>query len=107
MLLISPIPLSYKERRPYSVIMSVWSQTYLQILYEQVEVFSVKLGPTWTSETFVPYYNTRRCHNPENIDLKHHRRESFKTRICMDSLFVLRITNMVTVRNLGIVYDKM
>jgi len=33
----------------------------------------------WTSETLLSYSTTRR-HNPEDLDLKHHRRESLKTR---------------------------
>jgi hypothetical protein len=34
----------------------------------------------WTSKMFVSYHITRR-HHPEDLDLKHHRRESLKIRI--------------------------
>jgi len=30
------------------------------------------------SETSVYYHNTTQRHNPEDLDLKHHRRESFR-----------------------------
>jgi hypothetical protein len=33
----------------------------------------------WYTETLVSYRNTTRHHNPEELDLKHHRRESLKT----------------------------
>jgi hypothetical protein len=33
-----------------------------------------------TSETLVSYHNTTWRHNPEDLDLQHHRRENLKTR---------------------------
>jgi len=35
----------------------------------------------WTSVTLVPYSNNTRLRNPEDLVLKHHRRESLKIRI--------------------------
>jgi hypothetical protein len=34
----------------------------------------------WTSGTVLSYHNTKRRHNPEDLDLKHNHRESLKTR---------------------------
>jgi hypothetical protein len=37
--------------------------------------------PGWASETLVSCHGISSCHNPEDFDLKQHRRESLKTRI--------------------------
>jgi len=34
-----------------------------------------------TLETVVSYHNTTRHHNPEDVDVKHHRRESLNSRM--------------------------
>jgi len=34
------------------------------------------MDEAWTPET---YHNTTQCHNPDDLDLKHYRRESHKT----------------------------
>jgi len=39
------------------------------------------MNAAWTSETSVSYYNTTWRHSSEDFDLKHHRRESLKSRM--------------------------
>jgi len=34
---------------------------------------------TWPTEVLISYHNTTRPHNTQDLDLKHHRRESLKT----------------------------
>jgi hypothetical protein len=42
-------------------------------------IFRVKMKAARRSYTLVCYQNTTRRHNPEDLDLKHHRREGLKT----------------------------
>jgi hypothetical protein len=42
-------------------------------------------GGSMDPETLVSYSNTTRRHNPEDLDLKHHHRENFKTNTIQDT----------------------
>jgi hypothetical protein len=51
---------------------------------------ALKLEVTRTSETLLSYQDTTRRHNPEDLDLKRHRRESLKTRKRHTSFVVMK-----------------
>jgi len=42
--------------------------------------FTLKMEVAWISETLVSHHTTQ-CHNPEDLNLKHHLCESLKTHI--------------------------
>jgi len=51
----------------------------------------------WHFETLLSYHNTTWRHNPEDLDLKHHRRESLKTRNFTCKYYVTRNDNNMCV----------
>jgi hypothetical protein len=42
------------------------------------DAVTLKMEAAWTFEMMIPYHNATQRHNPEDLDLKHHRREILK-----------------------------